>query len=220
MKLLAAVVVILHGAPAVFTQHPLADLLNTTFEARVTRVSDGDTFDVIPADESRAIRVRLFGVDTPERGEPFFSRARNRTRVLVFDKQVRLTGVSIDSYGRLVARVNVGETDVALVLLSEGLACHFRRYSDDRLQARAEASARTNRLGFWSPGAQPRCARQPVTPPRAIGDATFVGNSRSREFHAPTCRNAGCKYCVRKFSSAEEAIAAGFRPARDCLKGR
>lgn len=142
-------------APA---QHPLADLVGTTIEGRVTRVSDGDTIDVRPAGETRPIRVRIFGIDTPERGEPFATVARNRTRVLAFDKTVRVRGESVDRYGRLVARVRVGDVDLATDLLGRGLACHFTRYSDDRLYAEAQAAARVSGAGFWAPSAsKPRC---------------------------------------------------------------
>jgi micrococcal nuclease len=223
--LLLALLCVAGAAPA---QHPLADLVGSTIDARVTRVADGDTLDVVPAGERRAIRVRVFGIDAPERGEPFSAQARNRARVLVFDKQVRVTGVSVDRYGRLVARVRVGEIDLGLDLLSNGLACHFRRYSDDPLQAKAEAAARSRALGFWASGAQrPRCASAapgttaaPAAPAQTRVAAGFIGNTSSRVFHAPGCRNAGCKNCTRKFASEQEAIAAGFRPAGDCLRRR
>lgn len=202
-------------------QHPLSDLIDTTFNAKVTQVSDGDTFQVVPAGENRAIGIRIFGIDTPERGEPFSTQARNRTRVLAYDKSVTLTGVTIDRYGRLVARVQVGATDLALDLLSNGLACHYQQYSDDEKQALAEAAARAAGVGFWAAGApKPRCSRISSDGPIAKSEARFVGNSRSRVFHALTCRNAGCKNCVRRFATEEEATAAGFRPAGDCLKGR
>ena len=148
-------VALLAPAPA---QHPLADLVAKTIDATVTRVSDGDTLDILPAGEPRAIRLRVFGIDTPERGEPFANRARNHTRVLAFGKAVRVTGQSIDTYGRLVARVRVGEVDLGADLLREGLACHYTRYSSDRVYAEAQASARTRGAGFWAQGAEkPGC---------------------------------------------------------------
>jgi len=216
-----AILCTLAAAPA---QHPLANLVGRTIEGRVTAVSDGDTLDVVPAGETRAIRVRVFGIDAPEQGEPYSAQARNRTRVLAFDKRVRVTGVSIDTYSRLVARVQVGDVDLGLDLLSSGLACHYRRYSDDPGQARAEAAARSRAAGFWAAGApKPRCAVMAAPPtaaatPRPVTASGLVGNTSSRVFHAPTCRNAGCKNCVRRFATRDEAIAAGFRPAGDCLR--
>lgn len=140
------------------SQHPLADLVGRSFSARVTSVSDGDTFNAIPDGERRPIRIRVFGVDAPERGEPFSTRARSHTRVLVFQKTVTLTGVDVDTYGRLVARVRVGDVDLARDLIGLGLACHYTRYSDDREYFDAEREARRRGLGFWARDAEkPRC---------------------------------------------------------------
>lgn len=152
---LTLVLALLACAPA---QHPLADLVGTTFDATVTRVSDGNTIDVRPAGERRPIRVRIFGIDTPERGEPFATRARTRTRVLAFDKAVRVSGEAVDRYGRLVARVRIGDVDLATDLLREGLACHYTRYSDDREYADAQSAARLRGAGFWARDAEkPQC---------------------------------------------------------------
>lgn len=214
---LVAIVCALGAAPA---QHPLAGLVGKTIDGRVTAVADGDTLDIVPTGERRSIRVRVFGIDAPEKGEPFANEARNRARVLAFDKPARMTGVSVDTYGRLVARVRIGDVDLALDLLSTGLACHYRRYSNDRQQADAEAAAKSRALGFWAAGARkPRCAAgastSPAPQPAASG---FIGNTSSRIFHAAACPNAGCRNCVRRFSSEQEAIAAGFRPAGDCMR--
>ena len=226
-RLLILLVVCLGGAGAHGAQHPLASLVGKTINGRVTAVADGDTLDIVPAGETRAIRVRIFGIDAPERGEPFADQSRNRARVLAFDKLVQLTGVSVDTYSRLVARVRIGDVDLALDLLSNGLACHYRRYSNERPQADAETAAKSRALGFWAPAsAKPRCARSspgaaaaPSRRPGAAGtSANFIGNTSSRVFHAPSCRNAGCKNCVRAFASEQEAISAGFRPAGDCLR--
>ena len=69
-----------------------------------------------------------------------------------------MTGQSVDRYGRLVARVKVDDLDLAAALLREGLACHYTRFSDDRIYAEAQAAARSLGLGFWARDAEkPRC---------------------------------------------------------------
>ena len=167
MRFLATLVAFLCVADSSAAQHPLKDLVGKTVHGRVTRVADGDTLDIVPAGETRAIRVRLFGIDAPERGEPFANQARARARVLAFDKSVQFTGVSVDAYGRLVARVRAGDVDLGLDLLSNGLACHYRRYSSDQPQANAEAAAKSRAIGFWALGAQkPRCTAPSRRPPR------------------------------------------------------
>ena len=81
-----------------------ANLLNRQVSARVVAVLDGDTVDVV-IPPNRRERVRLHGADTPEMQEPFNNAARNRTRVLLFERDVTLHGRDVDTYGRLVARV-------------------------------------------------------------------------------------------------------------------
>jgi len=83
--------------------------------------------------------------------------------------------------------------------------------------------ARQAGRGFWAPGAsRPRCAAATAAPRRPsardTGAAAFRGNTSSRVYHAPWCRNYDCRDCTRVFRSEAEARAAGFRPAGDCLR--
>ena len=208
----------------------IRDLVGAHFEARVIAITDGDTLDAVPAGEKRAIRLRLEGIDTPERGEPFSLEARNFIRVLLFGQTVRAEGRDVDRYGRLVARVRIGDTDASLELLSAGLACHYTAYSSDPTLAGAQNQARLASRGFWALGAaKPRCIAAPQVPARAKDTSTrtqpqtndaFHGNAVSRVYHAPYCRNFNCPNCKRLFASEEEAKKAGFRPAGDCLGQR
>lgn len=200
----------------------LKDYVGKSFTAEVISVIDGDTVDVLIR-PGRKVRVRIHGVDAPERNEPFSQQALNFTRVFMFSRTVTLVGRDIDPYDRLVARIVVDGHDASAALLSAGLACHFRRYSDDPVLEAAEQTARTARRGFWAIGTvQPACvAREAralsLLAPRAASAMGFVGNVRSRVYHAPSCRNASCKNCTRQFATRAEADAAGFRPAGDCL---
>jgi endonuclease YncB( thermonuclease family) len=113
----------------------------------VTRVIDGDTF------ESSGGRVRLFGADTPERGERCFSEATQRLRDLA-GKIVRVeTGPRTqDRYGRLLyyAYTESGES-VEETLIREGLARAWTKDGQHRdLLVRVEESTRRNRIGcLW-----------------------------------------------------------------------
>ncbi len=163
---IALLLPLLHGA-ATFAQPAteLRALVGTTATGLVTSVIDGDTFDVVLDGRTGRVRVRVFGIDAPERGEPYSAVARNHARVLLFNQRVTLTGRDVDRYGRLVASVRAGGQDVGTAMLDAGLACHFTRYSNDASLARAEASARARGAGFWARGApQPRCVRVIPTP--------------------------------------------------------
>lgn len=213
--------VLLTVAPAV-GQHPIF-LVNRDVTAHIVRVIDGDTVDALIPPASR-IRVRLHGVDSPESGEPFSQEARDFTRILMFSRNVVLSGRDVDAYGRLVARVVVDGKDASEALISAGLACTTRRFvSDSRLDT-AQAAARKAGLGFWSAtSGKPACvSREVVAVPHATGPtqrtSVFIGNASSRVYHLATCRNARCKNCTLKFTTRVEAEAAGLRAAKDCIR--
>lgn len=214
------------------------------FTATVVHVVDGDTIDVRVASTGERVRIRVHGIDAPERGEPFSQVALRFTRATVFSRVVTIEGRDVDAYGRLVGRVRVDGVDLSEALARAGLACHYRRYSDDPLLERAEADARAAGRGFWARGAQqPRCVAREAqagasgrsgaptsaappapgamaTPPTASYQGRVIGNTRSRVYHEPTCRNASCPNCTQRFATTAEADAAGYRPAGDCLARR
>lgn len=198
--------------------------LGRTFTARVVTVLDGDTLEVVTTDRRR-VRIRLEGIDCPERGEPFSNVARSFTRQLAFNKTVRVDVRDVDRYGRLVARVTSEGKDLSLELVAAGLASHYTVFAFDPKLEEAERRARAERRGMWAQGMpRPPTAERPTPPSNAARPAAstvagpFHGNVRSRVYHAPTCRNARCRNCTREFKTQEEAQAAGFRAAGDCLK--
>lgn len=207
------------GSSHVVAQPTLRRMVGTTVTATVTSVVDGDTVHVQLTDRSD-VRVRLDGIDAPERGEPFSAQTTRATRALLFTQAVSLTGTDVDRYGRLVARLRVDGVDASVQLVREGLACHFTRYSSDPELARAQVDAQRRGAGFWAPGAQrPACAngaREASPPGATVGP--YHGNTSSRVFHVPSCRNYACKKCTAVFATREAAESAGFRPAGDCLR--
>lgn len=90
----------------------------------VSRVVDGDTLDVRSA-SGVVERVRLIGVDTPERGQCGFAEASDVLRGLTLGRQVRLvpgTRDDRDGYGRLLRYVDAAGTDTGAELIRRGLA--------------------------------------------------------------------------------------------------
>jgi endonuclease YncB( thermonuclease family) len=127
----------------------LAQPLPPAFQARVVSITDGDTLTVLH--NRQQIRIRLYGVDCPEPGQPFHTRATQRTAALAHGKNVTVRPQSNDRYGRIVAWIVLpdGRT-LNEVLLAEGLAWHYRRYAprETRL-ASLEQDARDARRGLW-----------------------------------------------------------------------
>ena len=78
-------------------------LFAENFTGRVVGISDGDTIRVMH--EGRAERVRLWGIDAPESGQPWGTRAKQFTGDLAFGKTVTVRVREIDRYKRTVAEI-------------------------------------------------------------------------------------------------------------------
>ena len=117
----------------------------------VQRVIDGDT--VVLANGER---VRYIGMDTPERGEPFFDEATEFNRRLVEGRPIQLVEdeSETDRFGRLLRYVFAGDILVNAELVREGLA-EAKRYDPDVKFADCfnalMQEARENRRGLWGP---------------------------------------------------------------------
>ena len=201
------------------TTSELRRLAGTRFTGTVTSITDGDTVHVSTASGVN-LTIRLDGIDTPERDEPYSTQATRATRVMLLSKRVQLQGTDVDAYGRLVARIVVDGVDVSVALVRDGLACHFTRYSSDGTLAAAQKEAQRRGVGFWAQGApKPACAVSALKTQAPAGVAgPFHGNTSSHVYHAPGCPNFNCRNCSRVFATGAEAEAAGFRPAGDCLR--
>jgi endonuclease YncB( thermonuclease family) len=123
-------------------------------QGEVVGLSDGDTVTVLDASRTQH-RVRLAGIDAPEKSQPFGNRARQHLADLVFRKQVVVEWSKYDRYGRVVGKVLVKGRDAGLAQVAAGLAWHYRAYlreqkSEDQISyAAAEEAARRQRLGLW-----------------------------------------------------------------------
>jgi endonuclease YncB( thermonuclease family) len=117
------------------------------FDGRVVGVIDGDTIDVLVGHETR--RVRLSGIDTPERGQPWADRAKRALSRRVFGKEVRVNDVGTDRHGRTVGEVYADNVCVGCELVRDGDAWVYRKYTDDPVLYELEAEARAARRGLW-----------------------------------------------------------------------
>ena len=125
-----------------------------TLLGMVVGLSDGDTITVLDATKTQ-YRVRLAGIDAPEKRQAFGDRSRQSLADLVFRKQVTVEYSKTDRYGRLIGKVLVGNLDACLEQVQRGLAWHYKAYErqqapDDRWSyAKAEQYARRERKGLW-----------------------------------------------------------------------
>jgi len=136
-------------ARAFFALALLAASPHAVFTARVVSVVDGDTLSV-RVGRGDPLKVRLVEIDTPERDQPYGREARQALTALVSGREVRLETHGADDFGRLLARVFVGDIDVNAELVRSGAAWVFRRYTDDPRLYALEREARSQRRGLWA----------------------------------------------------------------------
>jgi len=122
---------------------------------RVVGVADGDTITVLDAGEMQH-KIRLMGIDAPEKAMPFGQRSKQNLSNLVFGKEVQLDIRSIDRYKREVAKVMVEGRDINLAQVEAGMAWVYRHYLKELTQEEASAyinaedAAKAAGRGLWA----------------------------------------------------------------------
>jgi len=122
---------------------------NGSFSGKCVGVTDGDTIKVMKG--GKAVRIRLFGVDCPERGQDFYKRAKEFTSDMVYGRVVEVKPVDQDDYGRLVAWVSLEGKTLNKELVSAGMAWWYKQYAPKEKElAKLEKQARKANKGLWS----------------------------------------------------------------------
>ena len=127
------------------------------FAARVVSITDGDTLVVLR--DKQQVRVRLHGIDSPERAQPYGTRARQFTGELAHQRDVTVVVRDYDRYGRVVAEIILPDgRNLNYEIVRAGFAWGYRQYArgDGDLE-RLEREARDARRGLWADSR--RCRR-------------------------------------------------------------
>lgn len=198
----------------------------------VNRVVDGDTVVL-----SNGEKVRLIGIDTPEVYESgklhsdaertgkdiktiqaLGKKASEYTKKRLDGKQVRIEFDQNneyirhkDKYGRLLAYIYLPDgTFFNAEIIRDGYANAYTKFPFKYMDEfrKLEKEARENKRGLWAD----------ESPALSIGEGVFVGSSRSKVFHKPSCKWAGMidEKNKIKFKNREEAVNEGYRPCQVC----
>lgn len=124
---------------------PVSELLT----GKVISVADGDTITIL-TDSNEKIKIRLEGIDAPERGQDFGSKSRQHLNELCYGKTVQVEKKGVDQYGRLLGVVYVGNLNLNEEQIRSGLAWYYRQYVDDPRLDLLEQTARQEKLNIWS----------------------------------------------------------------------
>lgn len=137
-----------------------AILLATSLEAAtltgtVVAVADDDTITVLDSAKNQH-KIRLIGIDAPEKAQAFGQRSKQSLSDMVFKRQVTIDYQKSDRYGRTLGKVLVGGNDANLEQIKAGMAWWYRTYKRDQTEAdrklyeAAENAAKAGKVGLWA----------------------------------------------------------------------
>lgn len=204
--------------------------LGQSITGKVVGVSDGDTITVLDAGRKQH-KIRLYGIDTPEKGQAYGNVAKNHTSSLTAGKTVDVISYDTDRYGRTVGVVMIGKVNVNQSLIETGYAWQYSVYCKQSFcdsWKDLEQKARSAKLGLWAdpePIAPWEWRREKRNGNASVGSVNasvhlgvYHGNVKSHVFHAPDCQHYNCKNCIVTFNSFEDAVAAGYRKHKQCVR--
>lgn len=125
-----------------------APLFAETLRGKVVGVTDGDTVRLL-VNGRDLYKVRLGEIDAPENGQPFGRASKRMLSDLVFGQVVSARVTDVDRYGRSVAVLTRGGTNINAELVRKGGAWAYRRYLSDQRYLMWERDARNGRRGLW-----------------------------------------------------------------------
>lgn len=129
--------------------------LGASIEGEVVGVSDGDTVTLLDAQKTQW-KIRLLGIDAPEKKMQFGQRSKQHLADLVYKKQVTVEYSKRDRYGRTLGKIQEGGLDANLAQIRAGMAWHYKQYQSDQsfedrqLYSETEVTARSSQRGLWA----------------------------------------------------------------------
>jgi micrococcal nuclease len=121
------------------------------WSGKVIDVAAGDTITVLR--DKQPVRVRLYGIDCPEEGQPFGTEAKQFTATMLLGKMVEVGAINVDHYGRTVSLVYLDGKGVCDELIRAGLAWVYYLYCNLPICAEwknLESEAKKTKRLLWS----------------------------------------------------------------------
>lgn len=117
------------------------------FTAKVIAVLDGDT--VLVKRAKGLVKIRMVGIDAPEKAQTFGETSKHSLSDMVMGKQVTIKSQAIDQYGRMVASINVNGLDVNAEQIRRGMAWENSNFHSDKALLALQEEAKQEPRGLW-----------------------------------------------------------------------
>ncbi|MFW5450816.1 MAG: thermonuclease family protein [Methylophagaceae bacterium] len=212
---IVSVLVITH----LFTSVGHTDIIH----GKVISIIDGDTFTVLTS-SNQQVKIRLSGIDAPEKSQPFGSKAKHFLSLLTYNKNVRVDVETKDRYGRSVCDVYASNRNVNAELVKNGMAWVYRKYTNDQTLISLEDEARESRTGLWAveypmaPWMWRKGSRTKIDNAPTTVSTIIVGNKSSMIYHLSICPSYSYVHQNNRvlFTSESDASEKGYQRAGNC----
>jgi micrococcal nuclease len=121
--------------------------VSAQLKGKVVSIADGDTFTLLV--NNKQIKIRLHGIDCPEKSQDFGNVAKQFLSNSIFGKMISVKEMDIDRYGRTIGMVTIDNKNVNEELLKAGLAWHYKHYDKNPKWTKLEDDARREKKGLW-----------------------------------------------------------------------
>lgn len=120
------------------------------FSGKVVAITDGDTFKILR--QGKAVKVRIYGIDSPEKKQAFGNKAQKFLSNLIFEKEIKVEVLKKDQYQRILGKVYTQKgVYVNEYMVKNGMAWWYQKYAkNEKDLENAQIHARKNKIGLWS----------------------------------------------------------------------
>ena len=180
---------------------------------RVTRVIDGDTFELRSGE-----RIRLLSLNAPDKNACLGIEATELLKTLILNSRVRLEETQRDDFGRTLAIVIAKNKNINLEMVKAGLSTYLyssKKYN--KIIGEALRQAKQNKQAIYSD----KCQSKTPPDPKCIIKGNIDESSRKKFYHSPDCLHyeeaiINTALGEKWFCSQEEAEKSGFAKASGC----
>lgn len=113
---------------------------------QVIKISDGDTITIL-TQQREQVKVRLYGIDAPEKKQPYGQKSKQFLSNLIAGRSVEIQEKGKDRYKRVLGIVYLDGQDINEQMVLNGYAWAYVKYS--KIYAKQELKARSQNLGLW-----------------------------------------------------------------------
>ena len=119
------------------------------YQAKVIHISDGDTITILTSQQEQ-VKIRLHGIDCPEKAQAYGNKAKQFTKGLVYGGIVTIQAYDRDKYGRTIGDVILDDgRNLSQELVRAGYAWWYFKDSDNEHLGTLEVKAKIAKIGLW-----------------------------------------------------------------------